>query len=276
MRDERHNTLTEQERRTRDAIRSSGEVRADAAFRERLKREFRSGTISEPAVPRQESRARSFPRWSWVLIPAAAVILLFAIFFPRTSVPEWSVQAVHGEGRIEIEGQVLATDEQDLVSQLLSAGGRVRLPEEVALDLRLDDRLILALAEGSDVTLPVPLEPGSRGPLVSEVHHGELRIMTGPGFPGIEMHILTTEGRTEISGTIISVYKGDSYTCVCVLEGTALIGADENQLEEVAAGNLMVMFEDGSPPVVADIEAGHVMDLLKFGERYRGIFEPPD
>lgn len=276
MTDERHNSLTEQERRTRAAIRSSGEVRADAAFRERLKREFSSGTIAEPAVPREATPVRSFPRWAWALVPVAAVILLFAIFFPRTSAPVWSVQAVHGEGRIEIEGQALATGEPELVARALDAGGLVRLAEEVALDLRLDDRLILALAEGSEVTLPAPLGRGSSGPLVSEVHHGELKIMTGPGFPGTEMHILTAEGRTEITGTIISVYKGDGYTCVCVLQGTALIGADETQLEEVSEGNLMVMFEDGSPPIVADIEAGHVTDLREFGERYKRVFEPAD
>jgi len=276
MRDERHNSNTEPEPRIREAIRSSGEVRADAAFRQRLKRKFSSGTISEPAGPQDETRARSFPRWAWVLLPAAALILLFAYFLPRTPAPAWSIQAVHGEGRVEIDGQALATDEPDLVARLLGSGGRVRLPDEVALDLRLDDRLILALDKGSDVTLPAPAEPGSGGPLISEVHDGELRIMTGPVFPGTGMHILTTEGRTEITGTIISVYKGDGYTCVCVLEGTALIGADELQLQQVEAGKLLVMFDDGSDPILADISSDHETDLLEFEERYKAVFAPSD
>jgi len=273
MTDERHTSLGEQERRIRESIRSTGDVRSDTAFRERLKREFTGGTIAEPAVPQEESRARGLPRWWWIPIPVAAAVLLFALFLPRPA-PTWAVQAMHGEGQIEIDGQILAADESALVARALGSGGRVRTLEEVSLDLRLDDRLLLALDEGADVTLPVLAEPGAPGPLISEVHHGELRIKTGPGFPGTELHILTTEGRTEIVGTIISVYKADDYTCVCVLEGTARIGVDEARLEDVQAGMLKVMFGNGRPSIVAEISSKHEADLLEFGERYRDVFPP--
>jgi ferric-dicitrate binding protein FerR (iron transport regulator) len=274
MSDERHNPNTEQERRVREAIRSSGELRADAAFRERLKREFSSGTIVEPAAPREDSRTRSFPRWAWVLVPVAAVLLLFAYFLPRTPAPAWSIQAVYGEGSIEIDGQSVATGESERLATALLAGGHVRLPDEVGLDLRLDDRMILALDAGSDATLPAPAELDAHGVLIAEVHDGEAHIMTGPGFPGIEMHFLTAESRTQITGTIVSVYKDYGYTCVCVLEGTALVGPDETRLEEVGAGRLMIMFDDGSDPMVTDISSDHEADLLEFEERYKGIFEP--
>jgi hypothetical protein len=275
MTDERHTNLGEQERRIRESIRSSRDVRADTAFRARLKREFIGGTISEPAVRQEESRARGLPRWWWIPIPVAAVVLLLALLLPRpTPTPTWSVQAVHGEGRVEIDGQILAADEPALVARALGAGGRVRTLEEVSLDLRLDDRLLLALDEGTDVTLPGLRERGAPGPMISEVHHGELRIKTGPGFPGTELHILTTEGRTEIVGTIISVYKADDYTCVCVLEGTARIGVDEARLEDVPAGMLKVMFGNGRPSIVAEISSKHEADLLEFGQRYRDVFPP--
>ena len=273
MSDERHSALTEQERRTRDAIRSSGEVRADAAFRERLKREFSSGTIAEPVASEEKTRSFRFNPWAWVLVPAAAAVLLLAIFLPRNSAPAWSIQAVHGEGVIEVEGQPLPTGEPERIAQALVAGGHLLLPDGIGLDLRLDDRLILAVDKGSDVTLQALPEPGAQELLVAEVHDGELRIMTGPGFPGTEMHILTAEGRTEITGTIISVYKDDGYTCVCVLEGTALIGPDEHRLEEVGEGLLMVMFADGSDPIVAEISSDHETDLLEFEERYKHLFE---
>jgi len=274
MSDERNSALTEQERRVRDVIRSTVAVRADAAFRERLKREFSDGTISESAAPQEERPVRSFPRWAWFLVPAAAAaILIFVLLLPRTAAPVWFMQAVHGEGTIEVEGQILATVEPERMAQALVAGGHVLLPADVGLDLRLDNRLVLALDPGSDVTLPPLPESGAQEPLVAEVHYGELRIMTGPGFPGTEMHILTPEGRTEITGTIISVQKGDGYTCVCVLEGTALIGPDETRLEEVRAGLLMVMFGEGSDPIVAEISSDHEAGLLEFEELYKDLFE---
>jgi ferric-dicitrate binding protein FerR (iron transport regulator) len=146
------------------------------------------------------------------------------------------------------------------------------LPKGNSLDLLLDDRLLLALDEGADVTVPVPPEHGAGIPLVSEVHHGELRIKTGPGFPGTELHILTSEGRTEIVGTVVSVYKGEDFTCVCVLEGTASIGADEARLEKIPQGMRKVMFGDGRPPLVTEIEPQHEAGLLEFEDRYRDFF----
>jgi ferric-dicitrate binding protein FerR (iron transport regulator) len=88
------------------------------------------------------------------------------------------------------------------------------------------------------------------------------------------MHILTPEGRTEIVGTVISVYRGEGYTCICVLEGIALVGKDEARLEEVPEGMLKIMFDDGSEAIVTDISSSHEADLQEFNERYRELFVP--
>jgi ferric-dicitrate binding protein FerR (iron transport regulator) len=274
MMDGRHSNLAEQERWIREAIRSTGDVRADTVFRERLKREFIDGTISAPAVPQEEPRARSMPRWGWILVPAAAAaVLLFALFLPGPT-PTWVVQAVHGEGQIEIDGQTLATGDPDPMARALGSGGRVRVPGGVSLALRLDDLLLLELVEGTDATMPAPPGQGTSRPLIAEVRAGDMKIMTGPGFPGTELLILTTEGRTEIVGSIVSVYKGDGYTCVCVLEGTAQVGTDEARLEEIPRGMLKIMFGDGSPSIVADIASQHEAELEEFDERYRDAFQP--
>jgi ferric-dicitrate binding protein FerR (iron transport regulator) len=273
MTGERQTNGAEQERRIREAIHSAGDVRADAAFRERLKREFMEGTIPEPATQREEPRAHRLHLWWWVLVPAAAVVLLFAVFLPRpTPTPAWTVQAVDGEGQFEIDGQTLAIDQRELLAEALASGGHVRLAEGISLDLLLDDRLILQLDEGADVTVPIPPKVGNRETLISEVHHGELRVKSGPGFHGTELHILTAEGRTVIVGTIVSVYKGEGFTCVCVLEGTARIGADKARLEEIPQGMRKVMFDDGRPPMATEIQPQHEAGLMEFEERYRGFF----
>jgi ferric-dicitrate binding protein FerR (iron transport regulator) len=275
MNDERHDSLIEQERWTRDAIRSTGDVCADEAFRERLKREFKSGTISEPTVQAQETESRGFPRWTWLLVPAAAAVVIIAVLLPSAA-PTWSVASVHGEGQVEIDGQLLSTGDHDLVARALLDGGRVRVPEGVFLDLRLDDRLILSLDHGADVTLPAPAKRGAEQPLISEIRDGELRIKTGPGFPGTTMRFLTSEGLTEIVGTIISVYKGDGYTCICVLEGTARVGTDEASLEDVPPGMLKIMFGDEMEPMVTDISSEHEAELLEFGKRHEDVFDRPE
>jgi hypothetical protein len=271
--DERHDNLTEQDRRIREAIRSTGDVRADTAFRARLKREFIDGTIDASAVPKKETRARTISAWWWMLVPAAAAVLLFVLFLPGPA-PTWVVQGVYGEGQIEIDGQTLATGEADLLARALASGGSVRVPEGVSLDLRLDDRMILSLVAGTDATVPAPPEPGAEGPLIAEVRIGDLMVKTGPGYPDNELHILTTEGRTEVVGSVVSVYKGDGYTCVCVLEGSARVGVDEEDLEEISQGKLKIMFGEARAPIVADIAAKHKMDLEQFSERNRDVFPP--
>jgi len=273
MTDKRQIRLGEQERRIQEAIRSTREVRADPAFRERLKREFVQGTLSEPAPPRTERPVHRSPRWWWILAPAAAAaaLLLFVFLFPGTA-PTWELQAVNGEGQIEIGGQSLSLDEPALIARALSAGGRIKVPDGLSVDLRLDDRLVLRLAEGADVTVPLLAERDTAGPLISEVRHGDLRIKTGPGFPGDAMHILTPEGRTEIVGTVISVYRGTGYTCVCVLEGTARVGEDEARLEDVPEGRLKVMLADGSPSIMEEIAPSHEAALQEFNEQYRDLF----
>jgi len=271
MSDERHGDLAEKDRRIREAIRSTDEVRADSAFRERLRRQFSSGTISEPSGQPAESAARGVPRWAWLLAPAAAVIVIVALLLPKPE-PTWSV---YGEGQVEIDGQTLSMDDPQTIARALSSGWSVRVLGG-DLHLRLDDRLILLLTEGIDATLPAPPGRDAEGPLVSEVRDGELRIKTGPGFPGSELHIVTAESRTEIVGTIVSVYKGDGYTCVCVLEGTALIGVDETSLEEIPPDMLKIMFDDGSPPIVMEISSQHKAGLIEFSEQYQDAFETPE
>jgi hypothetical protein len=75
-------------------------------------------------------------------------------------------------------------------------------------------------------------------------------------------------------GTVISVYRGPGYTCVCVLEGTARVGEDEAHLEDVPEGHLKVMFDDGSDPIVEEIASSHEKALNEFVENDRDLFSP--
>lgn len=262
------------ERKIKEAIRSSGDVRPDASFRERLKEEFRSGTISEVASRPDGNAVRRWPRLAWVFVPAAAVVVLVALLVPRSE-PTWSVQALRGDGPIEIDGRTISTDAPDLVAAALRPGARIRVPEGLSVDIRLDDVMILEFAGGADATIPAEPSGDSGNTIIGDVHDGELRIKTGPGFRGSELRVATAESLTVIVGTIVSVYKGDGYTCVCVLEGTARVGVDESDLEDVPHDHLKFLFDDGEEPILTDISQDHEVDLLEFRDRYDGVFESP-
>ena len=60
----------------------------------------------------------------------------------------------------------------------------------------------------------------------------------------------TTEGHIEVGSTAVSEYKGNDFTCLFVLEGTARIEKDGARMEKVAAGLSKVMFSGDRPSTV--------------------------
>jgi hypothetical protein len=272
MTDEGTTNLSPEERRIRAEVRSLREVRAEPAFREKLKRQFVTGEITERPARGSEPSSRWWQPWGWTLIPAAAVaVALLILLFPARPLV-WTVHDVSGEGRIVIDGESVTADERDRLARLVGSGARVELAEGIVLDLMLEDRLLFELDEGAQVALPEPSRRPSERPLTSEVHAGELRVKTGPGFSGHRLRILTSESRTDLIGTTVSVFKGDGLTCVCVLEGTARIGEDDARMEEVAAGMRKIMFADGRPSRIVEIEPHHEEGLLRFVERHENVF----
>ncbi len=259
--------LTPAERQIQDAIRGLGDVRADADFQARLRREFVSGEIAaaEPAVQLPNKAAR----WSWFAAPLLAAAAL-ALFMLWGGGPDWSVRSVRGDGTIQVAGQPVAAGDTDRIADLIVPGVRIVVPDGVELELALGDVMVLGIIRDSDVTIPA--EPvGGDAALVAHVGHGELLVKTGPSFPGETLQLVTAEGLTELVGTTIAINKGDGFTCVCVLEGTARIGKDRDHFDEVSAGSRKVMFADGREPMIVPIEPGHQRDLREFEARNQDL-----
>ena len=69
---DRDDKMTPEKQRVREAIREVGPVRADPAFRERLKRDFVSGTIGERKAP-AKPRFFLLQAWQFASMLVAAV-----------------------------------------------------------------------------------------------------------------------------------------------------------------------------------------------------------
>jgi len=273
--------LTPEERRLQEAVRGLGEVRPDDAFRERLRREFISGEIDIDAgrnvgetapdniVPLDRGGNR---RRLWIAAIPAALAAIFAFLLLSGGDPSWTLKSVTGTGTIQVNGQPVDAADFAGLETLVKPGARFVVPATAELELILGEVMVLGIIRDSDVTIPT--RPGENRTIhTATVTNGELLVKTGPAFPGAELLILTSEGRIELTGTTIAVNKGDGFTCVCVLEGTARIGKDVADLEEVSAGYRKVMFADGSPSIIVDIEPGHEKDLSDFESRNREAFE---
>ena len=184
----------------------------------------------------------------------------------------WSVLSVRGSGTVLVDGQPVAAQDSNRLNQLVRSGARCVVPDGVEIDLILGDLMVLGVVRDSEVTIPAP-PAGGESLLVATVERGELLVKTGPGFPGRTLHLVTTEGLTELVGTTVAVNKGEGFTCVCVLEGQARIGKDPAHFDEVPAGMRKVMFAGEKDPVIIPIEPAHEKDLVDFATRNRDAFK---
>lgn len=255
------------QREVQETLRQVAPVRPDPEFRSRLREQFLSGAIAEgqdvpdaPAAP--VARPRS---WWWAALPIAAALVVSFLVADRG--PAWQLHAVQGAGEVTVDGaQIVAGGDMTFDDEVAMSTG-----DDTGLQIASQGILLLEIAPHSEVVLPRAPRRWLRRTMTARVNSGELRVKSGSGFPGRRLVVETDEGRTVMIGTTISVYKGADFTCVCVLEGIARIGRDEDHLDAIPAGMRKVMFADGRDPLVTEIEPHHKVDLELF-EQSAGQF----
>lgn len=253
-------SLSPREESARQALRALPPVAPDPDFLSRLESDFVEGRLEQ----RERFRTTSAPRWAWLAVPVAAAALLAIVLGrggPDIS-PAWLVLGTSGTGTLEWAGETRELADLAADTELPREGGPIAL-DDGWIEIGRPGVVAVRLNAGSRAELSAP--PGddpSRS--VWNLALGELQVLTGPGFAGNELWVQTPEGRTEVVGTAFAVYRDESGTCVCVLEGVARIGMNTADLEDVAAGFRKVMFADGRPPQRLDIVPEHRAGLQEF------------
>lgn len=260
---------TRDEERARKAIRSLPKVEADRAFRERLKADFVSGTPAEATPPEPARRVR--PLWRVFVPLAAAAALIMAVFLNRG--PSLVLSDIAGEGTVTVDGRAIPTERLDEIAKAVRPGARIELSEGVEMDLVFAQTLAMQF---TSATATIPKAParwvGRTGKCLLE--QGELQILTGPGFEGGQLVIETPDGVIQVTGTLLSVVKGDFGTCVCIHRGTAQVGIGANDMEPIPAGKRKVMFADDRPPIITDVAPPHDEHLQEFDAKYKSGLLP--
>lgn len=271
MNDGRDMKPTPEERRIADEIRGLGGVRPAAEFRSRLRADFVQGRLA-PSV----SQVRPAPkvgvrRLVWVALPTALAAGLALTMLMTGGGPTWTLREASGSGSIAVGEQAVAAGDEGQLRALIGPGARVAAGPDAELDVICGDIAVLGLAAGAEAVLPSdPGDPGDPWEVV--VITGEVSVLTGPGFEGRRL-VLTTDGsRTEIVGTAVAVFACAELTCVCVMEGTAQVGADAAHMDPIPAGMRKVVFNDDRAPLIVEIEPDHARNLRAFMTRNDGAF----
>jgi FecR protein len=252
------------------------EVAADTRFRERLRAEFVEGELRGQGrtqarlVPEGRRFRSGILRWRVLLPAAAAAVLVVIITLSRG--PALELALVNAPGAVTVNGRSYDATDRPMLESALQPGAVLVLAKGTELDLLDGDAVVYELSSAT-ATLPQPVA-GWRGAKTAEwrLERGEIRVLTGPDFRGRRLLIETPEGVAEVSGTLLSVARDETATCVCVHAGVARVGVHPGDLESVPAGKRRVMFADGRPPIITDIEPSHREGLIKFDAKFQSQF----
>ncbi len=249
--------LTAAQRRAAEAVQSLSRPEADTDFRARLKADFASGAVAAAKPAAFATRPR--PRFGfalWVPLTAAAALAAVMVFGGRLPGPE--ALGSHIAGTVLVDGRAVAAGDSLRLDELLRPGAEVVLSEGAELDILYPGSFVMRLASGTTITLPDRPRRWFGGDLDAVMPEGEISIRTGPDLAGRMLAVSTPEGRARIYGTLVSIFRNDELTCVCLYEGTAVMDDLEQELGPVPAGKRWVLFADGRDAELLDIAPPHL------------------
>jgi hypothetical protein len=249
-------------------VRGLPAVEADANFRERLRSAFTEGALeSGPVIDEQADSPRplfGWLRWPAAVAAAAVVVLVAVVVLNRPA--ELRIAEVVGEGEVRLDGKMIDLADEAALAGGIRAGAEIETPSGALIDLISGDVMLFEIAGGTRLTIPPMPGRWFARDIACSLHVGAIHIKTGRDFPGSRLLVYTPEGIVAVTGTMLSIDRGEGWTCVCVLEGTVHVGTDEASMDPVKPGDRKVMHADGTAEIIP-IEAAHRDAVLEFDKR---------
>ncbi len=252
---------TPEERRAAEALRRLPTVAADPRFRERLRRQFRTGQIPSRRAP-----------FGWRWAAAAAVLLAVgaAAFFSQRGLG-WTVIASQGSGAVRVDGRAIEVSDSGRLAAALVPGTLVETDERTQLRLTHGETLVLEITPESAVRLPAVPHRWLRRTTVAAVERGELRGVTGRNFTGARLRVELPDAVVEVTGTVFAVLRNADGSCVCVLEGTVQMH-DAAGIADVPPLRRRLIPPYGEPPRDEPIRSMEQMKLEMLRDQARDLW----
>ncbi|MEZ4652374.1 MAG: FecR domain-containing protein [Candidatus Eisenbacteria bacterium] len=202
------------------------DVEPAPAFLNRLRLDFQQGTVRPVLAVTPLWRRPTF-HWSVAAVALAAAVLV-VVFVNRG--PSWQMVRASGTGTLFVQGTPIPLADVAENVRMLAPGTEVRLEGDMSasLDLFYPGLFSVQVTPGSSLTLPDAPGRWFRRHASFEVADGEVRVVTGPRFPGAHLKVMAPGTEVHVVGTTFAVIAGADSTCVCVLEGTATMMMPED------------------------------------------------
>jgi hypothetical protein len=252
--------LDRDQKRAREMIRGLPTPKADATFRDRLKRGFVDGTISTPARPERE--ASWFPKPVVISIALSAAAVIFLLFLSVANRgPSWELLRPESGAELRVDGEPIDLDRLEAAQDRLRPGATIEVEGSADITLSCAGHILFQLPPGSEIRLPSQPKRWLGRDLQTELTRGRLRIVTGEDFAGARLTVRTPDASVEVLGTTLAVILEDYGTCVCVMHGTVRAATADYTAETIPEGMRKVFYNDGRPPETDSMRPDERMKL---------------
>jgi ferric-dicitrate binding protein FerR (iron transport regulator) len=252
---------------------------ARSEFRSSLRERFLAGSASAPAVdvlPEERSPTRQAGTgrsWKpWVALAAAAGILAL-LYLSKPAPRHWQVLPGSSATVVRVNGEALPAAETGQIATALNDARSVSA-EGGSLRLSFRDQYAIELPEGARVEFASFGNTGSVDAYSLGSTGSALRIVTGPGFHGHELHVRSGVTSLLVTGTAFAVDNFPEGVCVCGLEGRIAIqrkGAADLPLE---AGKQCWFPKDESALVWGEAHPPHIAPVRELEAAARAHWQP--
>ncbi|MEZ4651124.1 MAG: hypothetical protein R3E97_20510 [Candidatus Eisenbacteria bacterium] len=189
------------------------------------------------------------PLWRHWLVPAVAAAAVLLLYFIRPTPPGVSGLdvAAQGNGTLRVGSRSFPIAEVEQYASLLEPGTKLLVEGDMSAEIHMtveDDFRLVAIA-GAEFTVPYPAKKGRNS---FQVDMGEVRVATLPGISGEAIEIGAPGTRVDVMGTTLAVIADTSSTCVCLLEGTAMMMMKNGDMHHLDEGMRTIMYMDPEKP----------------------------
>ena len=270
------------ELREREIERLLGSLPALAArpeFRSNLRERFLAGAASAPAVdvlPDERSaapRAHAGRNWKpWIALAAAAAIAV-VLWLSKPAPRHWQVLPGSDATAVLVNGESIPATETERIGaalndarSVLAQGGRLRLAYR--------DQYALELPDAARVDFAPFGNTGGVDAFSLALEGSALRVVTGPGFHGHELHVHSGAANLHITGTAFAIDGGAAGVCVCGLAGRIGIVAKNAPERPLEAGKQCWFPAGGGALAWGEAHPEHVAPVRELESAASGCWRP--
>jgi len=253
--------------------------RARGEFRSSLRERFLAGSASAPAVdvvPDERSpaaRARTGRNWKPWLVLAAAAGIVALLYFSKPAPRLWQVLPGSSATLVRVNGDLLPAAETDLIGKALNDARSVSA-EGGSLRLSYRDQYAIELPAGARVDFAAYGNTGGVDAYTLASLGPALRVVTGPGFHGHQLHVRSGGASLLVTGTAFAVDNFPEGVCVCGLEGRIAVQQKGEADVPLEGGKQCWFPKDEGAPAWGEAHPPHIAPVRELEDAARGRWRP--